>query len=111
MFNIGVEGSFIAGMFTAAVVGANVDIAGPIVILTAMAAASAAGAAVGWGPGWLKARLGVDEVVVTLMGNFVVAGVVGWRCSPTTSSPRGPATPPPRWSSPRRGCRRSEGRS
>ena len=33
---------------------------------------------VGWGPGWLKARLGVDEVVVTLMGNFVVAGVVSW---------------------------------
>jgi len=78
VFNIGVEGSFIAGMFTAAVVGANLDVAGPIVILAAMAAASAAGAAVGWGPGWLKARLGVDEVVVTLMGNFVVAGVVGW---------------------------------
>jgi general nucleoside transport system permease protein len=78
VFNIGVEGSFVAGMFTAAVVGANLDVAGPIVILAAMAAASAAGAAVGWGPGWLKARLGVDEVVVTLMGNFVVAGVVGW---------------------------------
>jgi simple sugar transport system permease protein len=81
VFNIGVEGSFIAGMFTAAVVGANIDVAGPIVMLAAMTAASAAGAAVGWGPGWLKARLGVDEVVVTLMGNFVVAGVVSWLLS------------------------------
>jgi simple sugar transport system permease protein len=29
-------------------------------------------------PGWLKARWNVDEVVTTLMFNFVVAGVTGW---------------------------------
>jgi general nucleoside transport system permease protein len=78
VFNIGVEGSFIAGAFTAAIVGANIDLPGPVQIVLAIAAAMAVGAAVGWGPGWLKARLGVDEVVVTLMGNFVVAGVVSW---------------------------------
>jgi simple sugar transport system permease protein len=78
VFNIGVEGSFIAGSFTAAIVGSSIDLPGPIQIFVAMGAATAAGAAIGWGPGWLKARLGVDEVVVTLMGNFVVAGVVSW---------------------------------
>lgn len=78
VFNIGVEGSFIAGAFTAAVLGAGVDVSGPVQIAVAMAGATAAGALVGWGPGWLKARLGVDEVVVTLMGNFVVAGIVSW---------------------------------
>jgi ABC-type uncharacterized transport system permease subunit len=78
VFNIGVEGSFIAGAFTAAIVGTGLDLPGPIQITAAMAAATAAGSVVGWGPGWLKARLGVDEVVVTLMGNFVVAGIVSW---------------------------------
>ena len=81
VFNIGVEGSFIAGAFTAAIVGAALDLPGPLQIAVTMTAATAAGAAVGWGPGWLKARLDVDEVVVTLMGNFVVAGVVGWLLS------------------------------
>ena len=44
VFNIGVEGSFIAGVFTAAVVGAKLDLPGPIQIVLAIAAASAAGA-------------------------------------------------------------------
>jgi ABC-type uncharacterized transport system permease subunit len=81
VFNIGVEGSFIAGAFMAAIVGANIDLPGPVQIVLAIAAATVAGGMVGWGPGWLKARLGVDEVVVTLMGNFVVAGVVSWLLS------------------------------
>ena len=78
VFNIGVEGSFIAGAFTAAILGASLNLPGPLQILVAMAGATVAGAIVCWGPGWLKARLGVDEVVVTLMGNFVVAGIFSW---------------------------------
>lgn len=78
VFNIGVEGSFIAGAFTAAIIGATLDLPGLIQILAAMLGATVAGAVIGWGPGWLRARLGVDEVVVTLMGNFVVAGVASW---------------------------------
>lgn len=81
VFNIGVEGSFIAGAFTAAIVGSSLDLPGPVQISLAMLAASAVGLVAGWVPGWLKARLGVDEVVTTLMGNFVVAGVVAWLVS------------------------------
>lgn len=81
VFNIGVEGSFLGGAFVAAIAGAALDLPGLIQIPLVLAAASLAGAVVGWGPGWLKARLDVDEVVVTLMGNFVVSGVVGWLLS------------------------------
>lgn len=81
VFNIGVEGSFIAGAFVAAIVGANLALPGFLQIVVVLVLASLAGAVIGYGPGWLKAHLGVDEVVVTLMGNFVVAGVVGWLLS------------------------------
>jgi ABC-type uncharacterized transport system permease subunit len=81
VFNIGVEGSFVGGAFVAAIAGASLDLPGPIQIVVVLAIASIVGAAIGWGPGWLKARLDVDEVVVTLMGNFVVSGVVGWLLS------------------------------
>jgi simple sugar transport system permease protein len=37
-----------------------------------MATGAAAGAAAMAGPAWLKARLGVDEVVTTLLQNFVI---------------------------------------
>ena len=77
-FNIGVEGSFIAGAFTAAVLGSRVSLPSALSLtLLAMAAASS-GVIVAVGPAWLKAYRGVDEVVVTLMGNFVVVGVLGW---------------------------------
>lgn len=81
VFNIGVEGSFVAGAFVAAIAGANLDLPGPIQIVVVLAVATIIGGVVGYGPGWLKARLDVDEVVVTLMGNFVVVGVVGWLLS------------------------------
>ena len=42
VFNIGVEGSFIAGAFTAAIVGSSLDLPGPIQIFIAMGAAAAA---------------------------------------------------------------------
>lgn len=77
-FNIGVEGSFIAGAFTAAVLGSRLTLT-PVVTLFVLAVAAAlSGMIVALGPAWLKAYRGVDEVVVTLMGNFVVVGVCGW---------------------------------
>jgi simple sugar transport system permease protein len=79
VFNVGVEGSFVAGGLAAAVVGAAaVGWPGPILILVAVMAGVAAGAAVAFGPGVLRARWGVDEVVTTLMFNFVVAGIAAW---------------------------------
>ncbi len=79
VFNIGVEGSFVAGGLAAAVVGYTLSgLPGPVLIVAALLAGALVGLLVVAGPGVLLARWGVDEVVTTLMINFVVAGVVGW---------------------------------
>jgi general nucleoside transport system permease protein len=76
VFNVGVEGGFVFGGLISATVAAHVG--GPLAIPAAMLAGMAAGVAVSAVPGWLRARWNVDEVVVTLMFNFVVAGLTGW---------------------------------
>jgi general nucleoside transport system permease protein len=76
VFNVGVEGSFVLGGLITATVAAHMS--GPLVIPVSMLTGAAAGVAVSLLPGWLKARWNVDEVVVTLMLNFVVTGVAGW---------------------------------
>ncbi|MEV4314327.1 ABC transporter permease [Actinocrispum sp. NPDC049592] len=76
VFNVGVEGGFIMGGLVTATVAAKMP--GPLAIPVAMLAGAAAGVAVSAVPGWLKARWNVDEVVTTLMFNFVVTGLTGW---------------------------------
>jgi simple sugar transport system permease protein len=77
LFNIGAEGQLYAGALTAVAIGGG--LAGeaiehaPGLFFAAMIVSSAlAGAAVLLGPAWLKIRLGVDEVVTTLLLNFIV---------------------------------------
>lgn len=79
VFTLGVEGSFVFGGLAAAVVGAAAGgLPGPVGMLAGMLAAVAAGLAVALVPAVLRARWQVDEVVTTLMLNFVVTGVAGW---------------------------------
>lgn len=71
LFNIGAEGQLYAGALAAVAVG-TLD-APPALLLPAMfAAAMLAGALLLLGPALLKSRLGVDEVVTTLLLNFIV---------------------------------------
>ncbi len=71
LFNIGAEGQLYAGALAAVAVG-TLD-APPALLFPAMlAAASIAGALLLLGPAWAKSRLGVDEVVTTLLLNFIV---------------------------------------
>ncbi|WP_083753367.1 ABC transporter permease [Actinosynnema sp. ALI-1.44] len=72
VFNVGVEGGFVFGGLIAATVALQAG------LLAGMVAGALAGVLVSALPGWLKARWNVDEVVTTLMVNFVVAGVTGW---------------------------------
>jgi simple sugar transport system permease protein len=72
IFNVGVEGSLYMGAFAAAWVGFTfVDLPGLILIVLALLAACLAGGLWGLIPGYLKARLRVDEIVTTIMLNYV----------------------------------------
>jgi general nucleoside transport system permease protein len=79
VFTIGAEGSFTLGGLAAAVVGAHVG-SWPAVaaVSVSLAAACVAGVVAAVVPAVLRARWQVDEVVTTLMVNFIVAGVAAW---------------------------------
>ncbi len=77
LYNIGAEGQLYAGALAAVAVGglhggtgfeAPAAVLFPLMIVAAMAA----GALLLLGPAWLKSRFGVDEVVTTLLLNFIV---------------------------------------
>ncbi len=72
LFNVGGEGQLYAGAIACAAVGIGLPhLPAPLLPLAAVIASALAGAAWAWWPGALKLWLGVDEVVTTLMGNFV----------------------------------------
>lgn len=77
LFNIGAEGQLYVGALAAVAVGGMHGGTGfelpPALLFTLMLLASAlAGALLLLGPALLKSRLGVDEVVTTLLLNFIV---------------------------------------
>jgi ABC-type uncharacterized transport system permease subunit len=72
VFNVGVEGSLYLGAFAAAWVGFTyLHGPGPLVMAAAFALAGVAGALCALIPALLKTHLAVDEVVTTLMFNFI----------------------------------------
>lgn len=72
IFNLGVEGSLYLGALAAAWIGFTfVDWPGPVLIVAAFALAMVVGGLWCLIPGYLKARLRVDEVVTTIMLNYV----------------------------------------
>jgi general nucleoside transport system permease protein len=73
LWNIGAEGQLYAGALAASAIGGGVITLPPLLMIPLICLAGAmAGAAVLLGPVWLKARLSVDEVVTTLLMNFIV---------------------------------------
>ena len=82
LFNIGAEGQLYAGAIAAVAIGGMHGGTGfewPLWLLfpTMMLAAAVAGALLLLGPALMKSRLGVDEVVTTLLLNFIVLLGVG----------------------------------
>lgn len=73
LWNIGAEGQLYLGALAAVAVGAGAIEAPPAVMIPLVLAAGAlAGAAGLMLPAWLKTRFGADEVVTTLLLNFVI---------------------------------------
>ena len=74
LFNIGVEGQYILAAFVAAVVGAELDLWGPLHVAVIMLTAMFVGAAWSGLAGLLKVTRGVNEVISTIMLNFIAVG-------------------------------------
>lgn len=73
LWNIGGEGQFYVGAIAAAAIGAGAVVLPAVLLIPfVMVCGAAAGALLLIGPTLLKTRLGVDEVVTTLLLNFVV---------------------------------------
>lgn len=77
LWNIGGEGQFYLGALVTAWVGHALALPGPIGIAVLMVCGMAAGALLLAGPALMRLRFGVDEVVTTLLLNFIVILFVG----------------------------------
>ncbi len=73
LWNIGAEGQLYLGAMAAVAVGTG-WLEAPAILLVpiVLVAGAAAGAAGMLGPAWLKTRFGADEVVTTLLLNFII---------------------------------------
>ncbi|WP_347355979.1 ABC transporter permease [Bdellovibrio sp.] len=79
LFNIGAEGQMTMAVVTAAAVGVLFpQVPFPLAPILAVLAALAAGGLWGWIAGWLRAERGSHEVIITIMMNFIAAGLAGW---------------------------------
>lgn len=74
LFNIGIEGQYVLAAFVAAVVGANVSLPGPLHVGLIMLTAVFVGAAWAGLAGLLKVTRGINEVISTIMLNFIAIG-------------------------------------
>lgn len=78
LFNIGVEGQAAIGGIALAIACLAFDATLPaaLVLLLAIGAGAAGGAAWGAVPGWLQARRGSHVVITTIMFNFIAASLL-----------------------------------
>lgn len=80
LFNVGAESQLAAGGFAAALVGLAFPAGTPglVAVPLCVVAAMVGGGLVGALPGWLRARFGASEVIVTIMLNFVVLAALNY---------------------------------
>ncbi len=79
LFNIGVEGQYILAGFFAAVVGAHLVLPGALHIIMIVLVAMVVGSLWSGLAGWLKVARGINEVISTIMLNFIaITGIVAW---------------------------------
>ena len=78
LFNIGVEGQYKVGALTAAVLGAAVTLPGPLHVVFCLLAGLIGGALWATVPAVLKVKRGINEVVSTIMLNFIAISLVAW---------------------------------
>jgi general nucleoside transport system permease protein len=79
LWNIGANGQLLAGAMTAGALGPHLG-AWPHALATPALLVAGAGGGALWGgiAGWLRARRDVNEVIATIMLNFVAAQILSW---------------------------------
>ncbi|MGW1880970.1 ABC transporter permease [Streptomyces sp. NPDC002133] len=82
LFNIGVDGQYRLAVMLAAVVGASVELPGPLHILLIVVVAMLVGAMWAGIAGVLKTTRGVSEVVSTIMLNAIATSLIAWMILP-----------------------------
>jgi general nucleoside transport system permease protein len=82
LFNIGVDGQYRLAAMLAAVVGASVELPGPLHILLIVLVAMFVGAFWAGIAGILKTTRGVSEVVSTIMLNAIATSLIAWMILP-----------------------------
>jgi len=83
LFNIGAQGQAIWGAAIAAYIGFTFRLPFGVHLLLAILGGLVAGAIWGGIVGWLKAKTGAHEVIVTIMMNYVAAGLLAWLLTTT----------------------------
>ncbi len=100
LFNIGAQGQIIMGALFAGTVGFKFQLPIGLHLLVAVVAGIIGGAIYGGIAGFLKARTGAHEVIVTIMLNYVALNFLGWILStraylrPGRNDPISPAIHP-----------------
>jgi simple sugar transport system permease protein len=82
LFNIGAEGQLMIGGLFAGAVGAHFAGVPSLIAIPVLLILSAIGGGI-WGaiPGWMKSRFGANEIISTLMLNFVAASLASYLVS------------------------------
>ena len=81
LFNIGAPGQYLMGAMVTLIVSLSIPSAtvpSPVIWLLALISGTLAGALWGAIPGFFKAYLNVNEVIVCIMTNWIAANVVSW---------------------------------
>lgn len=78
LFNIGVEGQFMMGMIAAAIVGTIPGLNPVIHIILIILSGILAGGIWGAIPGYLKAKTGTNEVINTIMMNYIAMFLINY---------------------------------
>lgn len=78
LFNIGAQGQAILGAIVAAYLGFAWHLPPAIHLVVAVVGGMVGGGVWGGLVGWLKARAGAHEVIVTIMLNYIAAGLLGY---------------------------------